>query len=110
MELPDQTYNEMLRRELTGRILRADDMPRAHQGRPMYAFWGEELGFHGADVHSTRAYRLYVTYDEDNIIRDLELVIEGELISPCSGYFREPLDEFDYPALLDWCLKHTEQA
>ena len=101
-------YQEKLKAEIIGRRLIPSCMPSPHQGKPMFSFWGETLGFHGADVHSTRAYRLYIEYDGDNIIRDLELVIEGELISPCSGYYREPLDEFDYPALLDWCLNHTE--
>ena len=108
MELPDQTYNEMLRRELTGRILRADDMPRAHQGRPMYAFWGEELGFGAGDVHQTRAYRIYLSYDENRVITGVDVVVEGELISPCSGYFPEALDPFDYERVRDWCLSHVE--
>lgn len=85
-------------------------MPLAHRGLPMFSFWGEELGFSGGDVHAQRAYRIYLRYDADLAITDARVVVEGELISPCSGYFPEALDEFDYQTVLDWCIKKTQPA
>ena len=76
----------------------------------MFSFWGEELGFPGGDVHAQRAYRIYLRYDADLVITDARVVVEGELISPCSGYFPEALDEFDYQTVLDWCMKKTQPA
>ncbi len=100
-------YNEMLRQALLGRRPDPSNMPVVHKRGPMFSFWGEELGFAGADVHASRAYRIYLTYGEDLMIRDVRTVIEGELISPCSGYYPETLDQFDYPVVRDWCLMHT---
>ena len=85
-------------------------MPLAHRGLPMFSFWGEELGFSGSDVHAQRAYRIYLRYDADLVITDARVVVEGELISPCSGYFPEALDEFDYQTVLDWCMRKTQPA
>lgn len=107
LEPLDVAYNERLVRALIGRQLREDAMPQAHRGRPMFSFWGEELGFSGGDVHAQRAYRIYLSYDENRVITDAQVVVEGELISPCSGYFPEVLDEFDYETVLDWCMKQT---
>ena len=61
-------------------------------------------------IHATRAYRIYVSYDETLTITDAEVVVDGELISPCSGYWSEALDEFDYPAVLSWCMKRTKTS
>ena len=104
----DQTYNDKLRNALLGRRLLANAMPMIHRGRPMFSFWGEELGFGPGDVHQTRAYRIYLDYDDARTIRGLDIVVEGELISPCAGYFPEVLDEFDFPAVLNYCLQRTE--
>ena len=104
----DLTCNRRLADALLGRTLRRDAMPEPHRGRPMYAFWGEELGFGPGDVHQSRAYRVYLDYDENRVITGVDVVVEGELISPCSGWFPEALDEFDYEAVRDWCLRHTE--
>ena len=106
----DTSYNNRLRQALIGRRLREDAMPLAHRGLPMFSFWGEELGFSGGDVHAQRAYRIYLRYDADLAITDARVVVEGELISPCSGYFPEALDEFDYQTVLDWCIKKTQPA
>ena len=77
----------------------------------MFSFWGEELGFSGGDVHAQRAYRIYLRYNAAGlVITDARVVVEGELISPCSGYFPEALDEFDYQTVLDWCMKKTQPA
>ncbi len=106
----DLSYNNRLRQSLIGRRLREDDMPQAHRGLPMFSFWGEELGFSGGDVHAQRAYRIYLRYNADLVITDACVVVEGELISPCSGYFPEALDEFDYQTVLDWCMKKIQPA
>lgn len=110
MDPLDTSYNQRLLHALTGRQLREDDMPKAHRGKPMFSFWGEQLGFSGGDVHAQRAYRVYLDYGEDRVITGGQVVVEGELISPCSGYFPEALDEFDYQIVLDWCMKHTQPA
>ena len=102
-------YNQKLRERLLGRRLRADAMPERHYGRPMLSLWGEDAGMTGSDVHSNRAYRIYLDYDETRTILSVDIVIEGELISPCSGYFHEELDEFDYAPILNWCLQHLER-
>ena len=106
----DTSYNNRLRQSLIGRRLREDAMPLAHRGLPMFSFWGEELGFSGGDVHAQRAYRIYLRYNAGLVITDARVVVEGELISPCSGYFPEALDEFDYQTVLDWCMKKTQPA
>ena len=38
------------------------------------------------------------------------VVVEGDLISPCSGYRMEALDEFDFAPVLQWCLNQTEPS
>ena len=108
MDMLDRSYNERLRSALIGRRLRADAMPEIHRGRPMFSFWGETLGFSANDVHSSRAYRIYLDYDDSLTITAADVVVEGELISPCSGYFPEALDQFDYETVLAWCLSRTE--
>ena len=47
LEPLDVAYNERLVRALIGRQLREDAMLQAQRGRPMFSFWGEELGFSG---------------------------------------------------------------
>jgi hypothetical protein len=42
------------------------------------------------------------------VVTGVDVVVEGELISPCSGYFPEALDRFDFDAVRDWCLSHVE--
>ena len=104
----DQTYNTQLRKALIGRKLMEDAMPTIHRGRPMFTFWGEDLGFASGDVHKDRAYRIYLDYNRERIVTDVDVVVEGDLISPCAGFFPESLDEFDFRAVLEWCLKRTE--
>lgn len=103
----EQTYNNKLVAALIGRRLRPDEMPRCHALGPMFSFWGEDAGMEKGDIHFSRAYRVYVNYDETLCITGAHIVVDGELLSPCSGYAQEALDEFDYPAVLDWCLLHT---
>lgn len=107
VEILDTTYNDKLTHALVGRRLNPAFMPEAHRGRPMFSFWGEELGFSGGDVHAQRAYRIYLDYGPEKVIDSVQVVVEGELISPCSGYFPEGLDQFDYPAVLKWCMART---
>ena len=107
MEQLDLSYNERLAQALLGRRLQPSHMPQSHRGQPMFSFWGEDLGFGGGDVHAQRAYRIYLTYRPDLVITHVRVVVEGELISPCSGYFPEALDKFDYEAVRDWCFART---
>lgn len=108
--MPEQTYNEQLKKRLLGRRLLPDDMPRVHSSRPMFSFWGGDAGIPEGDIHHSRAYRIYLVYDETLTITDVEVVVDGELLSPCSGYAMEALDEFDYEPVLAWCLAHTSAS
>ena len=103
----DQTYNQKLRSALLGRRLQEDHMPTVHRCRPMFSFWGQDIGIPPEDIHANRAYRIYLSYDEAKTITDVEVVVDGELLSPCSGYAPETLDQFDYEPVLSWCLAHT---
>lgn len=105
----DQTYNEKLIQALIGRRLRPDAMPKAHALGPMFSFWGSDAGLGAGDIHANRAYRIYVDYGGDLIIRDVRVVVDGELLSPCSGYAPEALDQFDFQPVLAWCLERTEK-
>lgn len=109
MDTLDLSYNKALEQDLLGRKLMENDMPKAHRGRPMFSFWGEQLGFSGGDVHAQRAYRIYLSYDNHLVITGVQVIVEGELISPCSGYFPEALDQFDYEMVRNWCLKRTRE-
>ena len=106
--MPDSSFNQKLTHALLGRQLRPGQMPVAHSGRPMFSFWGEEVGLPEGDIHASRAYRIYLDYDETLCITEAEVVVDGELLSPCSGYAAEALDQFDYGPVLHWCLAHTD--
>ena len=108
MQMLDQTYNNKLIQALTGRTLRPDAMPKAHALGPMFSFWGSDAGLGAGDIHASRAYRIYVEYGEDLVIRDVRVVVDGELLSPCSGYTMEALDQFDFEPVLNWCLDRTD--
>lgn len=95
-------YNENLSAALLGRRLK-DECPS-----PTISFMGEALGFPEGDVHNTRFYRIFLTLDENRRITGVRTVVDGELISPCSGYFPEVLDEFDYDRVLSHCLAHMD--
>lgn len=103
----DNCRNEKLAAALIGRRLSPAYMPEIHHAGPMFSLWGEDAGIPAGDVHFHRAYRIYVRYDADLTITGARVVVEGELLSPCSGYAMEALDQFDYPAILEWCLRHT---
>ena len=103
----DQTYNQALKNALLGRKLLPEHMPVIHTHRPMFSFWGQEAGIPEGDIHCHRAYRIYLVYNDALTITDVEVVVDGELLSPCSGYAVESLDEFDYKPVLNWCLSHT---
>ncbi len=68
---------------------------------------GDALGFPEGDVHNTRFYRIFLTRDETGTVTHAVVKVDGELISPCSGYFPEVLDEFDFIPVLQWCLRET---
>lgn len=103
----DQTYNNKLRAALIGRQLRRDAMPAAHAAGPMFSFWGQDVGLGSGDIHQSRAYRIYLDYGPDLIITEVHVVVDGELLSPCSGYAMEALDQFDFKPVLRWCLERT---
>lgn len=92
-----QHYNDLLVSTLLGRT----------SPTPLLSTMGEALGFPEGDVHATRFYRIFLTRDQENVITHLRVVVDGDLISPCSGYFPEALDEFDYEKVLSWCLSQT---
>lgn len=108
--MPDQIYNKQLAKMLLGRRLLPDDMPQVHSSRPMFSFWGGDAGIPEGDIHHSRAYRIYLSYDEALTITAVDVVVDGELLSPCSGYAIESLDEFDYGPVLSWCLAHTSAS
>ena len=96
----DETYHIRLADALRGRVL--------PEGVPDHlSFLGSEAGIPPGDVHHERLYQLWLDLDDDRRITALAACVAGALISPCSGYMEEALDEFDYPAVLAWCLTHT---
>lgn len=95
------SYNERLASALLGRRL-------SNPTSPVLRIMGDALGFPEGDVHATRFYRIFLTLDNAGIITHVHITVDGELISPCSGYFQEALDEFDVKAVTDWCLAQTE--
>ena len=101
-------YNEILVSSLLGRKLKEEYRSPARPRNALISFMGEALGFSEGDVHTTRFYRLFLTLDETRTITDARVVVDGDLISPCSGYFPETLDEFDHQAVIDHCLSKTE--
>ena len=107
--MTEENYNLRLKNQLLGRTLLPEAMPKIHRSRPMFSFWGGDAGIPEGDVHHSRAYRIYISYNEALTITDAEVVVEGELISPCAGYTRELLHEFDYGPVLRWCMAHTAE-
>lgn len=99
-------YNDQLISALLGRRLLAHSTAQA----PVLRTMGDALGFPEGDVHATRFYRVFLTLDDTGCIASARITVDGELISPCSGYFPETLDEFDVRAVTDWCLSQTEPA
>ncbi len=97
-------YETLIGEYLLGRILRPEARCVSQWGRPMLSAMGWELGFPEGDVHRDRSYRVYLTLDEARRIVEAEFQVEGDLISPCSGYFPEKLDQFDYNTILSWVL------
>ncbi len=91
---------ERQRRELLGR-----PMPKhlSDSGEVQLSFMGWAAGFSESDIHCNRLYQLILIPDGDGNIGDVEILVVGELISPCSGYQPETLDEFDFPNVLRWC-------
>lgn len=103
-----QNYNDTLISVLPGRKLREEYISPARPLSGLISFMGEALGFPEGDVHATRFYRIFLTLDGNRIITDARIVVDGDLISPCSGYFPETLDEFDHQAVIARCLSATE--
>lgn len=103
-------YNRMLESALIGRRLMEEYPPKTHLGSLRFSLWGEEAGLTGSDIHASRVYNIYIQRDDSDIITEARVVIVGELLSPCSGYAYESLDQFDYPHILNWCLARTEET
>ncbi len=100
-------YHQQLRNALIGRRVHPDYMPEKRQMGSLLSFWGREAGMSGGDIHRNWNYRIYLRLEDELVVTDVQVVIEGELLSPCSGYSYEELDAMDYPAVLKWCLDHT---
>ena len=88
-----------------------EKVTQALLGRPLTQPWrtkvnlyGSDLGFGEGDIHHLRIYQLELTTDSEGKLKELWIGVVGELISPCSGYAMESLDEFDWQPLLQWCL------
>ena len=108
--MQDLRYNQKLEQALVGRRLNSADIPVVHFNQPQLRFWGYEAGITGSDIHSDRLYRIWITYDEELIIHQAQVFVDGELISPCSGFAQETLDQFDYDAVLHWCMARTQEV
>ena len=97
----DQTYHIKLAEALRGRKLRV--------GVPtQLSFLGSETGISPGDIHCERLYQLWLDLDGARRITAVAVAVTGELISPCSGYAQESLDEFDYPNIRNHCISLTE--
>lgn len=92
-------FEENLTRALLGRRL-------SRPLRTSHHIYGSELGFGEGDVHHLRIYQLELTPDSNGALAELRISVVGDLISPCSGYTTERLDEFDWQPLLAWCEEH----
>lgn len=102
------SYNEKAVSALLGRKLKEELISPARPRSGLISFMGQALGFSEGDVHATRFYRVFLTLGDDRTILDARILVDGDLISPCSGYFPEVLDEFDHRAVIDHCLSKTE--
>lgn len=97
----DQTYHIKLADALRGR--------RVPEGiGPAFQFLGAQAGIPPGDIHHERLYQIWLDLDETRRITAVATAVTGELISPCSGYAQESLDEFDFQSVLDWCLVRTK--
>lgn len=97
-------YNEKLSAALLGRRLKPEHIPVATPNQCVISFMGRELGFSEEDVHCNRFYRIILTLSPAGLVRDVRILVDGDLISPCSGYYPEILDQFDYTPVLNHCL------
>lgn len=97
----DQTYHIKLAAALRGRKLRSE-CPE------MLAFLGAQAGIDAGDVHHEWLYQIWFDLDQARRITAVAVAVTGALISPCSGYAQEAMDEFDYPSVLAYCMTWTE--
>lgn len=91
-------YNQALAAALKGRFC-----PHSQ-----FSFMGSALGFSEEDVHANRFYTIFLRRSPQNQILEITVKVEGDLISPCSGYFPEILDEFDFEPVLQYCFQMTD--
>ena len=99
MDMLDQTYHIMLANRLRGR--------RVIDGANQLRFFGSDANIPYGDIHRDRFYQVYFDLDGDLSITATAVAVTGDLISPCSGYAQESVDELDYPYVLNYCMKHT---
>ncbi len=94
-------WQDKLKQELIG-----CKMPSAWNGKDVFeiTIWGSDAGFTPGDIHCDRVYQMAFYPDQSGHIADMVMQVVGELISPCSGYRPETLDEFDYPKIKKWCV------
>ena len=92
-------YEQNLKTALLGRTLRDPEQIGV-------LVYGSELGFDSSDVHYLNIYQVTLVADDQNVLTDLMVSVIGELISPCSGYETEKLDQFDWQPLLRWCERN----
>ena len=97
----DETYHIKLAQALRGRKLRIN-CPKT------LSFLGAEAGIAPGDIHHERLYQIWFDLDQGRRITAVAVAVTGALISPCSGYAQEALDEFDYPSILAYCMTLTE--
>jgi len=107
--MAEQTYEDKLTAALAGRHLRPEYLPRPIGAQAGFSFWGADAGIPEGDLHHDRLYQIYLDWDERQTITGTQVMVAGELISPCSGYAVEALDAFDFEPVLNWCLAHTAE-
>ena len=105
----DDEWNRRLISALLGKRPRAEALTVSKWGRPMLCFMGADAGFSGGDVHRDRSYRVYLEL-QDGAITGAEIQVDGDLISPCSGYFPEALDRLDFDPVLRYCLERMDDS
>lgn len=98
--MEQQKYNDLVISALVGRKTATLTL----------SIMGEALGFPEGDVHATRFYRIIFTTDRQGVITTARILVDGDLISPCSGYYPEVLDAFDYEKVLNWSLSQTTDS
>ena len=96
----DQRYHILLADALRGR--------RVSGNASELCFYGSDAGISAGYVYGRRLYQICFDLDAAGRIAATGVCVTGDLISPCSGYAQEYLDEMDYPYVLNYCISQTE--